>query len=215
MIARHPWRHFVALGDSTTEGYGMDPVPGVEQLSWAQRLAAELARTQPELEFHNLARRNLRAAEVRARQLEPTLALQPDLVSILAGANDLLVPDFDPQAVEAELEPIYKTLAERDVFVFSFLYADLTRSGLLPDDAAAWLRPRLTALNQVIRAVAERHQVLLVDMFGDPQAADPGFWSADLQHLNARGQAYVAERTIRALEAALAGEAQAVPAAPR
>ena len=42
-IADHPWKRFVAIGDSITEGYGMDPVDGVEHLPWVERVARALA----------------------------------------------------------------------------------------------------------------------------------------------------------------------------
>ena len=97
-----PWRRFVAVGDSMTEGVG-DPVPGGGLRGWADRLAEALRAERPDLEYANLAIRGLRTAEVRDRQLDRALALRPDLASALSGMNDLLDPRFDPQRYGDEL----------------------------------------------------------------------------------------------------------------
>ena len=86
LLAGHPWQRFVILGDSIAEGVG-EPVPGYPPLPIAQRVTAELARLQPELAVLNLGRRNLRARQVRERQLAPALAFGPDLALVVCGAN--------------------------------------------------------------------------------------------------------------------------------
>jgi lysophospholipase L1-like esterase len=206
-LDRHPWTHFVAIGDSITEGYGMDPVEGVEHLPWAERVARALAAGKPGFEFHNLARRNLRAAEVRDQQLDRALALEPDLVSIAAGPNDLIAPELDRDALERDMEPMYAAFADAGAFVFTFSYMNMPGSGLLPDEGAAWLRQRMELLHEAIFTLAQRYEALYIDFFSDPRSANPDFFSEDLQHANAAGQAYVAERTL----AALAKHAVAVP----
>lgn len=198
-MPEHPWTRFAALGDSVTEGFGMDPVEGVEHLPWAERVARELARTRPGLQFRNFGRRNLRAAAVRATQLAPALAFRPDLVSIAAGPNDLLDPGFTKDGVLAELEPMYAAFARTGATILTFSFMDLPGSGLLPPDGAAWLRERMEALHDAIAVVAARHDAVLVDTYADPASRNPAFFSADLQHANAAGQAYVAEVTLAAL----------------
>lgn len=184
------WNRFVAVGDSITEGYGMDPVEGVAPICWVDRVARALEIP----EVHNLGRRNLRAREIRETQLERAVALEPDLVSIAAGPNDLL---HDLDGIEAELEPIYAAFEGVDVFTFT--YMDITRSGLLPDDGVAWLQPRMEELHGVVRELAARYGALVVDIYGDPESRRADFFSSDLKHANARGHAYVAERTVTAL----------------
>jgi lysophospholipase L1-like esterase len=186
------WNRYVALGDSITEGYGMDPVEGFEPLPWVGRLARAL-----NVEHHNLGRRNLRAAQIRETQLERALALEPDLVSIAAGPNDLL---YDLDGIEAELEPLYAAFEGVDAFTFT--YMDITRSGLLPDDGVAWLRPRMEELHRVVRRLAGRYGALVVDIYNHPESGRADFFSADLKHANARGHAFVAEQTLHALRTA-------------
>ena len=183
------WNRYVALGDSITEGYGMDPIEGFEPLPWAERVARAL-----NVELHNLGRRNLRARDIVETQLDRALGLDPDLVSIAAGPNDLL---FGLETIEQDLETLYAAFAGRDVFTFT--YMDITRSGLLPDDGVAWLQPRMEELHGVVKELAARHGALVIDIYADPESRRPDFFSSDLKHANARGHAYVAERTIAAL----------------
>jgi lysophospholipase L1-like esterase len=202
-IASHPWTRFVALGDSVTEGYGMDPVPGVEHLPWVERVGRDLAATKPGFEVDNLGRRNLRAAEIRDSQLEPALALRPDLVSIAAGPNDLIAEELDRDQLERDMEPMYARLAETGAFVFTFSFMNMPGSGLLPDEGAHWLRERMVRLHEAIHALADRYGALYIDLFNDAGSSNPAFFSADLQHGNAAGQAFAAERTLQALDRAL------------
>jgi lysophospholipase L1-like esterase len=202
-VPGHPWTRFVAIGDSITEGYGMDPVEGVEHVPWAERVARELAAGKPDFEFHNLGRRDLRAAEVRDSQLDRALELEPDLVSIAAGPNDLIAPELDRDQLERDLQPMYAAFAETGAFVFTFLYMDFPSSGLLPEEGAALIRERMEILHDAISALAERYGALLVDLYNDPRSANPDFFSEDLKHANAAGQAYVAEQTLTALAGAI------------
>ena len=188
------WNRYVALGDSITEGYGMDPVEGYAPLSWVERVARAL-----DVEHHNLGRRNLRAAQIRETQLERALALEPDLVSIAAGANDVLFEDFSREQVEAELEPLYAVFAASGATVFTFTYMNLPASGLLPPELAERMGSRMGRLHEAVRALAARHGALVVELVDNPESRRPELFSRDLMHANAAGHAFVAERTVRAL----------------
>ena len=188
------WNRYVALGDSITEGYGMDPVEGMEQAPWVTLVARAL-----DVEHHNLGRRNLRAAQIRETQLERALALEPDLVSIAAGANDVLFGDFSREQVEADLDPLYAAFAGTGATVFTFTYMNLPASGLLPPEMAERMGTRMGWLHEAVRSLAERHGALLIDLVDDPESRRPEFFSSDLMHANARGHAFVAERTVAAL----------------
>ena len=85
----HPWHHFVAIGDSFTEGIG-DSVDGFAKLGAVDRIAAALKQSNPDLRYTNLAQRGLVVTEIREQQLDTALRLDPDLVSVVAGANDIM-----------------------------------------------------------------------------------------------------------------------------
>jgi len=203
VISNHPWKRFVAIGDSITEGYGMDPVEGVERLPWVERVARALAAGRPDFEHHNLGRRNLTAAAVRDTQLDRALELDPDLVSIAAGPNDLISSELDRDQLERDMEPMYAAFADTGAFVFTFTYLDFPNTGLLPEEGAAFLRERMELLHDAVFALADRYEALVVDFYSDPNTANPDFFSDDLKHANALGQAYVAEQTLNALARAV------------
>lgn len=209
-IARAPWKRYVALGDSITEGYGMDAVEGIESIPWPERVARALQGAHDDFMFRNLAHRSLVARRIRETQLERALELKPDLVSIAAGPNDLLEPDFTRDTIERELDALFEPIAETGAAIFTFTYLQITRSGLLPADGARWLAARMEILHDATRAVADRYGAMLIDLWARPESGDPGFYSRDLRHSNARGQLFVAEVTLEHLAGeVLRREAQA------
>ena len=81
------FQRYVALGDSTTEGLEDPYEDGSGYRGWADRLAEALAAANPELTYANLAIRGRKVPQIRAEQLEPALALRPDLASIVGGST--------------------------------------------------------------------------------------------------------------------------------
>jgi lysophospholipase L1-like esterase len=193
-----PWRRYVAIGDSVTEGLG-DPVPGYPTGGWCRMLADALRAVRGDLDYHNLGRRYLTTRQIRESQLDPALELEPDLVSVLAGGNDLLQEEFDGAASEAELERMIAAFSERGATVLTVTLFDIFKAGVMPPELVAMLHDRLYALNDVIRAVADRHSALVVDLALLPECADPGIYSKDLQHGNMRGHFLCAETALRLL----------------
>ena len=192
------WRRLAVLGDSVAEGV-REPHVGYRDLSWVDRIAAAI----PGLAVLSLGRRNLRAAEVRATQLQPALAFRPDLAIVAAGGNDALRRSFDPGAVERELVATVGPLRRAGADVVLLELMDIVASGLVPREHAAALDARLRPLADLTRRVARRHGAILVAMRGHPASADPGVYASDRLHLNARGHAIVADEAIRALSAAI------------
>src|ERR687891_135794 len=75
---------YVALGDSFTAGTGCPPGD-----AWPERLVANLRSESPSLELRNLAVEGATSTEV-LDQLPAALGLEPDLVTLVCGANDVL-----------------------------------------------------------------------------------------------------------------------------
>jgi lysophospholipase L1-like esterase len=203
-----PWRRLAVLGDSVAEGV-REPHAGYLDLSWVDRLEASLRTADPRLAVLNLGRRGLRAAEVRASQLQPALAFEPDLAIVAAGGNDALRRSFDPGAVERELVAMVGPLRRAGSDVLLLELMDVVASGLVPGDRAAALDARLRRLAALTRRVARRHGAILVAMRGHRAGADPGVYASDRVHLNARGHAIVGSEAIRALTAAIPARAAA------
>jgi lysophospholipase L1-like esterase len=178
---------FVAIGDSTTEGLD-DPDEHGGYRGWADRLAGHLAVAQGGLEYANLAIRGRMTGQIHDEQVGAALNLRPDLVTVVAGMNDLLRPTFDPTAVVGQVEDMFHTFTQAGVTVLSFSLPDPTPN--LP--LRSQFQPRLHALNDALAAAAGRQGVIWVDVAGFPDGSDPRLWSEDRLHGNSRGHARVA-----------------------
>ncbi|HWL65659.1 MAG TPA: SGNH/GDSL hydrolase family protein, partial [Actinomycetota bacterium] len=153
---------YVALGDSLTEGVG-DPIADGSLRGWADMLAGALKRSNPDLDYRNLARRSLTAAQVRQSQLEPALAVAPDLASVAVGMNDVLAPSFDKNSFERDLVSLVHPLIESGATVLvGTLPEDLPLLRLMRGKAAA-TRSRLKTVGAVVGAVCGDLGALVVD----------------------------------------------------
>src|SRR5512142_786111 len=120
------WRNFVAMGDSFSEGLD-DPYPDGTYRGWADLVAARLAvDAGPDFGYANLAIRGKLLDQVIDQQLEPTLAMRPDLVSVAAGGNDVLRPRVDPNVLVDHFEPMVARLRDSGADVILFRFADVT-----------------------------------------------------------------------------------------
>ncbi|WP_028801387.1 SGNH/GDSL hydrolase family protein [Streptomyces sp. 142MFCol3.1] len=186
---------YVALGDSQTEGLGDgDDVRGLR--GWADRLAEQLARSSPDLVYANLAVRGRLAGQVRAEQLEPALALRPDLVTVVAGVNDVLRPRFDADEVVAHLDAMFAALTAQGARVATLTFPDVARMTPL----ARPVGHRVLALNDGIRVAARRHGVVVAETSHHPVVTDPRLWSADRLHAAPLGHARIASAVAQALD---------------
>lgn len=204
MLAGAPWRRMVTIGDSVAQGV-REPVPGYRDLSWTDRVEEALGAVAPGFTALNLGRRDLVAAEVRAAQLEPALAFQPDLAFVVAGGNDMLRPEFDADGVRRELAAMISAFRAAGADVVTIGLLDITVAGLGPARYREVMSARTRRLAALTADVAAELGACHAHNPPDhPVAADPGIYSSDQLHLNARGHAFAAANTVRALAAHLA-----------
>ncbi|MBB5122503.1 lysophospholipase [Streptomyces eurocidicus] len=201
---------YVALGDSQTEGLGDgDDLTGLR--GWADRLAERLAAAEPALRYANLAVRGRTAAEVRAGQLAPALALRPDLATVVAGVNDLLRPGFDAAEVAGHMEAMFAELTAAGAHVATLTFPDPGK--IIP--IARPLRSRALELNARIRAAAARHGVTVAETGGHAVTTDPRLWSADRLHATPLGHERIAAAMADALRLPGSDGTWALPLPPR
>lgn len=192
------WARYVAMGDSFTEGL-WDPYPDAPdvQRGWADNLAAVLssrriAADQAPLEYANLAIRGRKLREIIAEQLDVTIDAQPDLVSLIAGGNDILRPSADIAAISAALEDAVVALRASGADV-------LLGTGFKAGAALSWTNGRTGILNANLWSIARRHGAHVLDLWGMRSLADLRLWSADRIHLTPEGHQRVTNAALDAL----------------
>lgn len=184
------FHRYVALGDSFTEGVG-DPDPGRPNglRGWADRVAEVLARQPGAADFGyaNLGIRGRKMSQILDEQLDAGIGLGPDLVSIYAGANDILRPKVDIDALLASYDAGIGKLAATGAAVMMFTAYDPGISAIFRP-----MRGRMAIYNEGVREIADRHGALITDMWRMRDVPAWAIWDTDRMHLNAFGHSHIA-----------------------
>lgn len=191
----HPWRRFVAIGDSFTEGIG-DPDPAAPDghRGWADRVAEVLSQQVEEFAYANLAVRGKLIAQIAANQIEPAVALRPDLISLCAGGNDVIRPGTDPDVIADQLDDAVSRLTSTGAAILLFTGIDPAFTPVLRT-----FRGKIAIYNENVRAIADRYDCIVADQWSLKSVQDPRFFADDRLHFNALGHHEVARMALRAL----------------
>jgi lysophospholipase L1-like esterase len=183
--------HYVAIGDSFTEGLG-DSLPDGSERGWADLVAAGLAAGEGKtVHYANLAIRGRLLEPIVNDQLTAALALSPPptLLSLNGGGNDMMRPGGDMARLAGLTEQAIRRCADAGVRMVLLSGAD--PSERLPFGAV--MRRRGEALTDLVNSFRTRYpDVVLVDVFHDLEIRQAGYWSPDRLHLNAAGHRRVA-----------------------
>jgi lysophospholipase L1-like esterase len=187
------WRRFVALGDSLTAGRGDVGLDG-RHIGWARRLADLLCDHSPaRCELTNLAVDGADVAAVLDRQLPRVAGLQPDLISLTVGMNDVRLREFDPNTFMARLGRLMAALAATGATVLTCTLPDVSAVVELPAEYVIIAQQRLREASDIIRSQSVRYRALCLDTWAMPDAAtDPALFTADRLHPNANGHRVLA-----------------------
>ncbi|MBG0560552.1 SGNH/GDSL hydrolase family protein [Actinoplanes aureus] len=206
------WRSFVAMGDSFTEGM-CDEYPDGSFRGWADLVATRLAvESGPDFGYANLAVRGRLLDQVLTEQLEPTLAMRPDLVSFAAGGNDILRPRADVAGLLRRAERAIEQIRGMGADVVVFRFADVAAH--IPG-GQRMIAPRAGLLNDGIRDIAARQGAHLIDLFADRAFRHRIMWSDDRLHLSELGHRRVAGHVLNALGVGVEEDWMLVPPAPQ
>jgi lysophospholipase L1-like esterase len=192
-----PWRRYVALGDSFTEGLSdPDPARPGEFRGWADRLAEHLAAAAPDhdVEYANLAIRGRLLPQVVAEQVPVALEAEPDLVSLVAGGNDLMRPGGDPDAIAAVLEDAVLRLRAAGADVLLATGVDPRLTPILRRT-----RGKVAVFNANIWSIAARNGAAVLDQWGAAWLLDWRLWDTDRIHLTDEGHRRIALAAAAAL----------------
>ncbi|MGK5557436.1 SGNH/GDSL hydrolase family protein [Actinomadura kijaniata] len=188
------WTRYVAIGDSFTEGIG-DTHPDGTPRGWADRAAELLAERAPGFGYANLAIRGRLLDQIIDDQLPAALALEPDLMSISGGGNDLLRPGVTVEGLAARMEEAVARVRSTGADVVLF-------TGVDPADSAVIrrTRSRVMAFNGHLREIAARHGAYVVDQWSMDILRDWRMWGEDRLHMSPAGHRRVALAMLEALK---------------
>ncbi len=193
------WHRYVAVGDSFTEGMSdADPRAPDRFVGWADRLAGHLdgvaAGHGERLRYANLAVRGRLLADVVGPQLDAALDLEPDLVSVVGGGNDILRPRADLDGIAARLEEAVVRLRDAGADVLLATPVD-------PADAPVirHLRGRHAIHTANLFTIAQRHGCYVLNQWGMRALRDWRLWSEDRIHMTSEGHRRVALAAFSAL----------------
>jgi lysophospholipase L1-like esterase len=194
-----PYRSYVAIGDSLSEGLGDFTFHHDRHHNgWTDRLAGMLAHEAADsgYEFHyaNLAIRGAKLQKIMEVQLRQALRLQPDLVTVMAGSNDLLssedkLPEIRERFRHGLLE---LTAAGCDVVVANTINPLHLRV----------FRPllhRAERFSSMIGEVAADFDIPVLDIHGIADFEQLLFWAEDMVHFSGHGHITVANRAAELL----------------
>jgi len=190
------WRKYVAIGDSFTEGLNdVDPDNPEQFRGWADMLAARInERRGGGLQYANLAIRGRLMEDVVGNQLQAALALKPDLVSIVAGGNDILRPHVSPDILALRLERAVIEIRATGADVLVATGMDTKESPIVNKT-----RGRTALFNANIWSLARRHGAHVLDLWGMRALRDWRMWSEDRIHLTTEGHTRVSQGALAAL----------------
>ena len=195
MKQQHPWSRYVAIGDSFTEGIG-DPEPRSKggNRGWADRVAEVLAAQTVDFAYANLAIRGRLLQQIIDEQVEPALALRPDLVSISAGGNDIIRPGTDPDDIASRLDAAVGQLRSNGATVVLFNGPDIGMTPVLRRS-----RGKVAIYNENLRGIAQKYDAIVADMWALRELKDSRMWAPDRLHFSPVGHNTIARMVLESL----------------
>ncbi|MEY4499549.1 MAG: hypothetical protein RL319_537 [Actinomycetota bacterium] len=193
-VSKFLYRSYVAIGDSLSEGLGdFDFDASRCGRGWADRLAGLLAleadQHQEEFFFGNYALRGGGMLEILTAQLEDALKAKPDLVTIMAGSNDIMCRRSKHSALESLLRGAISRLLDAGCHV-------LVVNTIHPTHLRVF-RPmarKARVMSQLIERVSAEFGVPVLDLFSMNEFSNLKFWSEDMVHFSGHGHIRVANK---------------------
>lgn len=182
---------YVALGDSFSAGAS----EGDEERVWPELLVERLREQHPTLVLENLAVEGATSGEVLA-QLSAAVELEPDLVTVVCGANDVLrCTRPDPESYAANLALILGRLrvAHPDLRIATATSPESWDFMRMGPRTRRRIERGISAFNGVTRRLSGAMGVPCLEVAGHPGLADPSNFSADGLHPSATGHQHAAQ----------------------
>ena len=178
---------YVALGDSTGAGVGARQGGG-----YVARIFHRIERARPLSRLVNLCVSGATTADVLRAQSGRVSPERPTLVTLGIGIND--AQRLTPEQYARNYEEIVTRLrAETDAEIVVTNVPDISCAPIIPAPMREGARQLILVFNEIIRTMAERHRLLLVDVYEQSREivpAHPEFFSSDGFHPSEEGYEY-------------------------
>lgn len=198
---------YVAIGDSTVEGVGASS----PQRSYTGILYQALREKKKHALYYNLGVAGATVKDVKNHQLEKAIKLQPDLITLSVGANDIRhrtrLKRFEKELAFLLQELEEKTQAE----VIVNTIPDLSLTPAVPPYLKSYSKYMAQKLNSIIVTTGEQVNVTTVDLFRHSRAVIKQFPEAIAQdgfHPSDFGYAIWANTMIPQMQHILSGNDQ-------
>lgn len=189
----HRFSSYIAIGDSFTEGMS-DELPDGTFLGWADRLAVMLAEEKPHFRYGNTALRGKELKEIIDEQLPIALDVRPDLVTVCAGGNDIVIPGANVDLIGRMFDDMVRRLTEAGIHVVVFTGPDTREVSIVNR-----IRGKVALYNAHVHATAERYGARVVDLWAMNVLHDQRAFCADRLHFSSEAHRRIALRAAEVL----------------
>lgn len=188
-------KRYLALGDSFTEGMGdVDPTRPNHVRGWADRVAEQLCQDS-DWGYANLAIRGKKVGQIIDEQLSVALNMNPTLISLYMGGNDILRPRVDIDNLLQKYDAMVRELATTGAQLLLFTGFDSNGSAIFEKT-----RGRTAIYNLGVRAIAERHGAVVADYWNWHEFQDWRYWATDRLHMGTPGHTLMAKKVLGVLD---------------
>lgn len=197
-------RCYVAIGDSFTAG--IDPT----QSRWADEVAKALG---PDVRYENIATIGATSEDVERDQIDQGIAFDPDVVSLVCGANDVLLSTRpEPDAYAERLGRMFGRLKAElpRATVVTATYPDISQFLDLRPRTRARVEKGMVVFNEICRKTAHEHDVVLLEGFDHPDAGNREVFAEDGFHPSQEGHLKAAQEFVDAIRSRLGTHLQEV-----
>jgi lysophospholipase L1-like esterase len=152
---------YVALGDSTVEGIGASHI----SKTYPSIIHSALKKSYKNVVFHNLGKSGARISDTIEGQLEKTVQINPQLITISIGANDI----FKRKSLKSYSENLDLLLeqltSKTDATIVINTIPDFSVVPSIPPILRTYCEIQGKRFNSVIEKMAEKYSVVLADLY--------------------------------------------------
>ncbi len=184
------------MGASVSVGAAADPR---EVNGYVYLVRDELEKTK-NVNFKNVARGGTKVEYFLGTELPEALALNPDMVTILVGGNDIIT-GTDVEDFSNNLDIILKGLKDGGANVFIINTPNLVNYPKFVDGSYEFVTlKRINEFNQVSKEKADKYGFDYVNMFNSALSTDMSLISADGIHPTKEGHKIIANKIIEKIK---------------